>query len=164
MHQKLSQPNQNLSLLAEEYIHLISLPVLSESEADRMTEILEIANSNESLNCLIEEIEMNDYLESQQTNEDLHSSLNENQGLRFLLRLISEDTNNVVASLFLVVMVITSLMFSDISMFSEISSSMRESDHLLIKFISAHLPNNPGGFFSSNIQSYLSSNQALVLS
>ncbi|MDJ0901570.1 MAG: hypothetical protein QNJ55_22460 [Xenococcus sp. MO_188.B8] len=96
MHQIRSQLNQNLSLaeLAEEYSHLISLSVLSESEADRMAEILEIANSNQSLNCLIEEIEMNDYLESQQIDEDLYSSLQENQGLRRLLQLISEDANN----------------------------------------------------------------------
>ena len=100
MHQTLSQLNQNLSLLAEEYSHLISLSVLSESEADRMAEILEIANSNESLNCLIEEIEMNDYIESQKINEESESSLDENQGLRRLLHLISEDAITSTENLF----------------------------------------------------------------
>ncbi|NEO56193.1 MAG: hypothetical protein F6K54_25810 [Okeania sp. SIO3B5] len=76
MYQILYQINQNLSLLAEEYCYLISLSTLSEDEADRMAEILEIANEDESLNCLIEEIEMNNY---------------ENQGLQNLLQIISED-------------------------------------------------------------------------
>lgn len=76
MPQTISQFNQNNLSLAEEYRHLISLPILSEDEADRMAEILEIANKDESLNCLIEEIEMNDY---------------ENQGLYNLLQTISED-------------------------------------------------------------------------
>ena len=76
MPQTLSQLNQRNLSLAEEYRYLISLPILSEDEADCMVEILEIANKDESLNCLIEEIEMNDY---------------ENQGLQNLLQVISED-------------------------------------------------------------------------
>jgi hypothetical protein len=65
-------------LLAAEYRHLITLPVLSDPEADRLAEILEIASFNESLNCLIEEIEMSDYLEFKQ-----------NKGLKHLLKLVS---------------------------------------------------------------------------
>ncbi len=76
MHQTLYQFNHNLSLLAEEYCRLISLSTLSEDEADCMAEILDMASKDESLNCLIEEIEMNDY---------------ENQGLQNLFQTISED-------------------------------------------------------------------------
>ncbi|NEP26440.1 calcium-binding protein [Moorena sp. SIO3I6] len=67
--------------LAEEYRQLIALPVLSELEANRMAKILELANLDESLNCLIEEIEMTDYLKLEQWN----------QGLRNLLKVISTE-------------------------------------------------------------------------
>ncbi len=93
MNQILPQLNQNLSW-GEEYSYLISLSVLSESEAERIAQILALANSDESLNFLIEEIEMNNYLKSKQINEESKSSFNENQGLRRLLKLISEDANN----------------------------------------------------------------------
>lgn len=72
----LNKLNQNLFLLAEEYRYLISLPTLSEDEANRMAKILEIANKDEFLNCLIEEIEMSNY---------------ENQGLHNLLQIILEN-------------------------------------------------------------------------
>ncbi|MDJ0719547.1 MAG: hypothetical protein QNJ54_35890 [Prochloraceae cyanobacterium] len=91
MNQKLSRLNQKL---AEEYRNLISLPTLSESQAERMAEILELANSDESLNCLIEQNEMMDYLKSKELNEDYEPSLKESQELQRLLRLISEDVNN----------------------------------------------------------------------
>ncbi|NEP47718.1 MAG: hypothetical protein F6K65_02385 [Moorea sp. SIO3C2] len=68
---------KNISL-AEEYRQLIALTVLSELEANRMAEILEIANLDESLNCLIEEIEMSDYLKLEKWN----------QGLRNLLKVV----------------------------------------------------------------------------
>ncbi|NEO76253.1 hypothetical protein [Moorena sp. SIO4G3] len=66
---------------AEEYSQLIALPVLSELEANRMAEILELANLDESLNSLIEEIEMTDYLKLEQWN----------QGLRKLLKVVSTE-------------------------------------------------------------------------
>ncbi|NEQ86576.1 MAG: hypothetical protein F6K26_42895 [Moorea sp. SIO2I5] len=64
--------------LAEEYRQLIALPVLSELEANQMAEILELANLDESLNSLIEEIEMSEYLKLEQWN----------QGLRNLLKVV----------------------------------------------------------------------------
>ncbi len=76
MPQTLFQINHKNLSLAEEYRYLISLPILSEDEADHMVEILEITNKDESLNYLIEEIEMSDY---------------KNQGLQNLLRVISEN-------------------------------------------------------------------------
>ncbi|NET85885.1 MAG: hypothetical protein F6J94_29555 [Moorea sp. SIO1F2] len=67
--------------LAEEYSQLIALPVLSELEANRMAEILELANLDESLNCLIEEIEIKEYLQLEKWN----------QGLRNLLKVVSTE-------------------------------------------------------------------------
>ncbi|NEO39440.1 MAG: hypothetical protein F6J90_25165 [Moorea sp. SIOASIH] len=67
--------------LAEEYRQLIALPVLSELEANRMAEILELAYLDESLNCLIEEIEMTEYLKLEKWN----------QGLRNLLKVVSTE-------------------------------------------------------------------------
>ena len=72
--------NKNIKL-AEEYRQLIFLPVLSELEANRMAEILDLANLDESLNCLIEEIEMTEYLKLEKWN----------QGLRNLLKVVSTD-------------------------------------------------------------------------
>ncbi|NEO50549.1 MAG: hypothetical protein F6K55_43290 [Moorea sp. SIO4A3] len=66
--------------LAEEYRQLIALPILYELEANRMAEILELANLDESLNCLIEEIEMTEYLKQKW-----------NQGLRKLLKVVSTE-------------------------------------------------------------------------
>lgn len=86
MNEKQLQPKHLLSLL-EEYSHLISLPAFSEDDADRMAEILEIANSNEALNCLIEEVEMNNYIDSQKAK-------NYNQGLQRLLQAVSESTSD----------------------------------------------------------------------
>ncbi|NEO15505.1 MULTISPECIES: hypothetical protein [unclassified Moorena] len=73
--------NKLAQKIAEEYSQLIALPVLSELEANRMAEILELANLNESLNCLIEEIEMSDYLKLEKWN----------QGLRNLLKVVSTE-------------------------------------------------------------------------
>ncbi|AOX01659.1 hypothetical protein BJP34_21415 [Moorena producens PAL-8-15-08-1] len=73
--------NKLAEKLAEEYSQLIALPMLSELEANRMEEILELANLDESLNCLIEEIEMTEYLKLEQWN----------QGLRNLLKVVSTD-------------------------------------------------------------------------
>ncbi|NEO59792.1 MAG: hypothetical protein F6J98_04955 [Moorea sp. SIO4G2] len=73
--------NKLAEKLAEEYSQLIALPVLSELEANRMAEILELANRDESLNCLIEEIEMTEYLKLEKWN----------QGLRKLLKVISTE-------------------------------------------------------------------------
>ncbi|NEO20732.1 hypothetical protein [Moorena sp. SIO4A5] len=67
--------------LSEEYRQLIALPILSELEANRMAEILELANLDESLNCLIEEIEMTEYLKLEKWN----------QGLRKLLKVVSTE-------------------------------------------------------------------------
>ncbi|NEP36176.1 hypothetical protein [Moorena sp. SIO3B2] len=67
--------------LAEEYRQLIGLPFLSELEANRMAEILELANLDESLNSLIEEIEMKEYLQLEKWN----------QGLRNLLKVVSTE-------------------------------------------------------------------------
>ncbi|NES72286.1 MAG: hypothetical protein F6K24_47370 [Okeania sp. SIO2D1] len=86
MNEKQLQPKHLLSL-SEEYSRLISLPAFSEDDADRMAEILEIANSNEALNCLIEEVEMNNYIGSQKAK-------NHNQGLQRLLQGISESTSD----------------------------------------------------------------------
>ena len=86
MNNKQLQPKHLLSL-SEEYSRLISLPAFSEDEADRMAEILEIANSNEDLNCLIEEVEMNNCIDSQKAK-------NHNQGLQRLLQAISESTSD----------------------------------------------------------------------
>ncbi len=69
------------SQLSEEYRQLIALPILSELEANRMAEILELANLDESLNCLIEEIEITEYLKLEQWN----------QGLRKLLKVVSTE-------------------------------------------------------------------------
>lgn len=56
-------PKVNLSLcLAEEYKRLISLAVLSDADAERMAKILEKAIKDDFLNCLIETIELKDYL------------------------------------------------------------------------------------------------------
>ncbi|NEO72456.1 hypothetical protein [Moorena sp. SIO3H5] len=73
--------NKLFQKIAEEYSQLIALPVLSELEANRMAEILELAYLDESLNCLIEEIEMSEYLKLEQWN----------QGLRKLLKVVSTD-------------------------------------------------------------------------
>ncbi|NEO94289.1 MAG: hypothetical protein F6K56_30500 [Moorea sp. SIO3G5] len=73
--------NKLAEKLAEEYSQLIALPMLSELEANRMEEILELANLDESLNCLIEEIEMKEYLKLEKWN----------QGLRNLLKVVSTD-------------------------------------------------------------------------
>ncbi|NEP39378.1 MAG: hypothetical protein F6K25_20810 [Okeania sp. SIO2G4] len=86
MNEKQLQPKHLLSL-SEEYRRLISLPAFSEDDAERMAEILEIANSNEDLNCLIEEVEMNNYIGSQKAK-------NHNQGLQRLLQAISESTSD----------------------------------------------------------------------
>ena len=78
----MSRKNTKKNLkLAEDYRQLIAVPVLSELEANRMAEILELANLDESLNCLIEEIEMSDYLKLEQWN----------QGLRNLLKVVSTE-------------------------------------------------------------------------
>ena len=56
-------PKSNPSLcLAEEYKHLISLATLSDADAERMAKILEKAITDDFLNCLIETIELKDYL------------------------------------------------------------------------------------------------------
>lgn len=73
--------NQKYLSFAKNYRQLIALPVLSELEANRMAEILELANLDESLNSLIEEIEMSDYLKLEQWN----------QGLRNLLKVVSTE-------------------------------------------------------------------------
>ncbi|NEQ84536.1 MAG: hypothetical protein F6K26_31560 [Moorea sp. SIO2I5] len=79
---KMSSKNNHQQVkLAEEYRQLIALPILSELEANRMAKILELANLDESLNCLIEEIEMSDYLKVEKWN----------QGLRNLLKLVSTE-------------------------------------------------------------------------
>ncbi|WP_424101949.1 hypothetical protein [Moorena producens] len=77
----MSKKTQKNIKLAEDYRQLISLPVLSELEANRMAKILDIANLDESLNCLIEEIEMTEYLKLEKWN----------QGLRNLLKVVSTD-------------------------------------------------------------------------
>ena len=48
--------------MAEEYKRLISLAVLSDTDAERMEKILEMAIDDDFLNCLIETIELKDYL------------------------------------------------------------------------------------------------------
>ncbi|AOY82099.1 MULTISPECIES: hypothetical protein [Moorena] len=68
--------NQKNSKLSEEYRQLIALPFLSELDANRMAEILELANLDESLNSLIEEIEMTDYLKLEKWNQGLRNLLN----------------------------------------------------------------------------------------
>ncbi|NEQ11613.1 MAG: hypothetical protein F6K37_38785, partial [Moorea sp. SIO4E2] len=65
--------NQKNSKLSEEYRQLIALPFLSELDANRMAEILELANLDESLNSLIEEIEMTDYLKLEKWNQGLRN-------------------------------------------------------------------------------------------
>ncbi|NEQ08308.1 MAG: hypothetical protein F6K37_20875 [Moorea sp. SIO4E2] len=73
----IKRKNNKLSeKLAEEYRQLIALTVLSELEANRMAEILELANLDESLNSLIEEIEMTDYLKLEKWNQGLRNLLN----------------------------------------------------------------------------------------
>ncbi|NEQ14158.1 MAG: hypothetical protein F6K44_09905 [Moorea sp. SIO3E2] len=76
-----SKNTKTIIKLAEEYRQLIALPFLSELEANRMAEILELANLDESLNSLIEEIEMKEYLQLEKWN----------QGLRNLLKVVSTE-------------------------------------------------------------------------
>ena len=54
--------NYNLCL-AKEYSYLISIPILSNTQAERIAEILELTTKNEDLNKLIEKVEEDNYYE-----------------------------------------------------------------------------------------------------
>lgn len=80
--------------LAQEYLQLSKLPQLSESEADRITEILEKALLDDRLNYLIGECEQILF------DEDTNSNLESDRQLEKLLKFVETDDPLLVASIF----------------------------------------------------------------
>lgn len=83
--------NQKKIILAAEYRQLITLTFLSEVKAERMIEILDLANYDEALDCLIEEVEASEYLKSINGDEQSEPSSTCSQDIQRLLELISAN-------------------------------------------------------------------------